>query len=28
LLAEKELENRLKGDLLKKRYALEKKRRL
>ena len=28
LLAEKELENKLKGDLLKKKYALEKKRRL
>jgi len=28
LLAEKELENRLKGDLLKKKQALEKKRRL
>lgn len=28
LLAEKELENRLKGDLLKKKYALEKRRKL
>lgn len=28
LLAEKELENKLKGDLLKKKYALEKKKRL
>lgn len=28
LLAEKELENKLKGDLLKKRYALEKKKKL
>jgi putative transposase len=28
LLAEKELENKLKGDLLKKKYALEKKRKL
>ncbi len=28
LLAEKELENKLKGDLLKKKQALEKKRRL
>jgi len=28
LLAEKELENKLKGDLLKKKYALEKRRRL
>lgn len=28
LLAEKELENKLKGDLLKKKWALEKKKRL
>jgi len=28
LLAEKELENKLKGELLKKKQALEKKRRL
>jgi len=28
LLAEKELENKLKGDLLKKKYALEKKKKL
>ena len=28
LLAEKELENKLKGDLLKKKYALEKRRKL
>ncbi len=28
LVAEKELESRLKGELLKKKYALEKKRRL
>jgi putative transposase len=28
LLAEKELENKLKGDLLKKKYALEKKKNL
>ncbi len=28
LVAEKELENKLKGDLLKKKYALEKRKRL